>query len=284
MAHTACQVVAFPSRPVSSLIAPREHGAWGLLFVPLITGGASGLLAGGNWPPLAAFATAAFALFWLRTPMEAWMGAGLVRPQTQRERQAVAVTILTLSALAVLALGALFWSGHNRGLLVLGAFAAVAFLLQTLLRKLGRRTRMLSQIVGTIGLTVTAPAAYYLATGQLNRQAWTLWAANFLFAGNQIHFVQLRIHSARLNGWSQKFRQGRVFLAGEVLMTAALVLAWRFHLLSWLAALAFLPLIVRGAAWFFEGQTPLLVRRLGWTELTYAIVFGICFIAGFRLR
>ena len=110
MAHTACQVVAFPSRPVSSLIAPREHGAWGLLFVPLITGGASGLLAGGNWPPLAAFATAAFALFWLRTPMEAWMGAGLVRPQTQRERQAVAVTILTLSALAVLALGALFWN------------------------------------------------------------------------------------------------------------------------------------------------------------------------------
>jgi len=284
MAHSASQVLAFPNRPVSSLVAPREHGAWGLLFVPLITGGAIGLLAGGSWPPLVTFAIAAFAVFWLRTPVEAWLGAGLVRPQTRRERQAVAVTVLTLFAVAALALGALFWDGHNRGLLWLGMVAAAAFLLQTILRKLGRRTRMLSQIVGTIGLTVTAPAAYYLATGQLNRQAWTLWAANFLFAGNQIHFVQLRIHSARLNDWSEKFRQGYGFLFGEVLMAVALVVAWRFSFLSWLAALAFLPLLLRGAAWFFGGQKPLLVRRLGWTELTYAVIFGVLLIAGFSLR
>ena len=84
---------------------------------------------------------------------------------------------------------------------------------------------MLSQFVGTLGLTVTAPAAYYVVTGELNRSAWTLWIANSLFGVNQIHFVQLRIHSARLSGWSQKVARGRGFLFGELLLIAALILA-----------------------------------------------------------
>src|SRR5260370_6250043 len=34
-----------------SLIFPREHGAWGILLVPLVTGASVGLLAGGRaWP------------------------------------------------------------------------------------------------------------------------------------------------------------------------------------------------------------------------------------------
>jgi hypothetical protein len=142
---------------------------------------------------------------------------------------------------------------------------------------------MLAQVVGTLGLTVTAPAAYYLVTGELDRDAWALWVANFLFAGNQIHFVQLRIHSARISGWSQKLELGRSFLAGEALLVMALVFAWRLHFLPGLAVLAFSPLLYRGAAWLFERQRALAVRRLGWTELAHAVAFGVLLIAGFHL-
>jgi len=142
---------------------------------------------------------------------------------------------------------------------------------------------MLAQVVGTLGLTVTAPAAYYLVTGRLNGKAWMLWLANFLFAGNQIHFVQLRIHSARGGSRSEKLERGRSFLVGEVLLAAALLFAWRFHLLPWVAVLAFLPLLVRCITWFFEHQKPCVVRKLGWTELAHAVVFGVWLIAGFHL-
>ena len=282
MAVRVSELAAFSNRRTGSLIAPREHGAWGLLLVPLLTGGIVGLLHTGTVFPLLALIVAALALFWSRTPAENWLGTGMTG-QTAQDRRRVGTATFILLTIATLALMALFREGRNRDLLFLGAIAAIAFLAQAILRKLSRNTRVLSQVVGTLALTLTAPAAYYVVTGELNRTAWILWIANFLFAVNQIHFVQLRIHSARLSGWSQKFAHGRSFLYGEALLMVTVACAWRLHFLSWLAALSFLPLILRGAFWFFEGQKPLVVRHLGWTELTYAIVFGVCLVAGFRL-
>jgi hypothetical protein len=283
VADQTSQLGVLRNRRLGSLIIPREHGAWGLLLVPLATGGAIGLLAGGHGVTLLAFTVAAFALFWLRTPVESWLGTGLVRARTRQERRTVETTILILAAIVGFALPSLFWEGANRKLVLLGLFAMSAFVAQGLLRKLGRHTRMLAQVVGTLGLTVTAPAAYYVVTGQLNGKAWVLWLANFLFAGNQIHFVQIRIHSARGSSCSEKFKRGRSFLVGEVLLAAALLFAWRFHLLPWVAVLAFLPLLVRGITWFFERQKPCIVQKLGWAELAHAIVFGVWLIAGFHL-
>ncbi|MGO8796007.1 MAG: YwiC-like family protein [Candidatus Sulfotelmatobacter sp.] len=284
MASQTGQIAALPNRRLGSLIAPREHGAWGLLLVPLATGGVIGVLAGGDLLPLAAFTVAALTLFWLRSPVESWLGTGLLRAQSQQERHGVGITILILAAVAGLALASLFWETRNsKELLLLGLIAGVAFAGQSLLRKLGRQTRMLSQIVGTVGLTVTAPAAYFVVTGQLDREAWALWMANLLFAGNQIHYVQLRIHSARASNFLQKFKSGRSFLLGEILLAATLAFAWYSHWLNALAALAFLPLLVRGAVWFFESPQPLLVRKLGWTELGHGVLFGVLLIAGFHL-
>lgn len=283
MTPHASQLAPSSAARINALITPREHGAWGLLLVPLATGGAVGLLKGGNFLSLLLLTIAAIALFWLRTPVESWFGSGALRAQTGEERHQVAVTIFPLVGVSVLALALLFWNSRNRELLLLGAIAAIAFIAQILLRKFSRRERVLAQVVGTLGLTITATAAYYVVTGELNREAWALGMANFLFAVNQVHFVQLRIHSARLNGWTEKFERGRSFLLGEVLLIAALILAWGFRLLPWLAAAAFLPLLFRGTAWFLEKQKSLVVRRLGWTELAYAIFFGICLVAGFHL-
>jgi hypothetical protein len=283
MAANVSQLGPATNSRISSLIAPREHGAWGLLLVPLATGAAVGLFAGGSALPLVTFTVAALALFWLRTPVESWLGTRLLRVQTQQERRAVGITILILAAVAAFALASLFRAGRNQRLLPLGAIALSAFVAQDLLRKRGRQTRMLAQVVGTIGLTVTAPAAYYLVTARLNGEALTLWMLNLLFATNQIHFVQLRIHSARISDWTQKFHFGRRFLFGEVLLASALILAWRLQLLPGLAALAFSPILIRGTVSLLERQKPLAVRRLGWTELAHAVVFAAWLTAGFYL-
>lgn len=264
-----------------ALVVPREHGAWGMLLIPLVTGAVIGLLSGGHVVPLLLLTTVVLALFWLRTPAESWLGTGAIRAQTAEERRHVRNFGLPLATIASVGLIALFWHDKNVDLILLGLMAAPAFAAQMYLQKLGRATRMAAEIVGALALTSTAPAAYYVATGRLDANAWALWVVNWLFAGDQIHFVWLRIRGMRAAGWNVKFRLGWSFLAGQVLLVVALVVANRFGWLRMWAVIAFVPILFRGGVWFAKKPQPIGIRRLGQAELFHAIAFGILLIVGF---
>lgn len=266
-----------------ALVVPREHGAWGMLLVPLMTGAAVGWLAGGRLAPVLLLATAVLALFWLRTPIESWLGTNGVRVQTSRERQLVFGVMLPLASIATVSLCALFWHGKNRDLVWLGMIAGIAFATQILLKKMGRTTRMAAEVVGAVALTLTAPAAYYVSTGRLDARAWALWLVNWLFAADQIHFVWLRIRGARAAGWSEKLTLGWSFLAGQILLGGTLALAYHFRWLPGLTLIAFVPVLFRGFGWFGQKPQPIVVRRLGWTELAHAVAFGVLLTASFCL-
>jgi hypothetical protein len=264
-----------------ALVVPREHGAWGMLLVPLATGAVVGFVAGGRVAPVLLLTVAVLALFWLRTPVESWLGTSAVRVQTTQERQLVRGVILPLATTAAVSLSALFWRGTNRGLIWLGMIAGAAFAAQVLLKKMGRTTRMAAEVVGALALTSTAPAAYCVATGRLDARAWALWLVNWLFAADQIHFVWLRIRGARAAGWSEKFAVGWSFLAGQILLGGMLALAYRFNWLPELTLVAFGPVLFRGFVWFIKKPQPIVVRQLGWTELAHAVAFGVLLTASF---
>ena len=264
-----------PAARPKSLIVPREHGAWGILLVPLITGAATGLFAGGSAWPIAPLTIAVLALFWLRTPVESWVGASRVKARTPQEFQLVRKAAFSLAAVSVAASVWLFWEGRNLGLLWIGAAAGFAFLGQAVLKQIGRATREASQIIGATGLTAVAPAAFYAVTGHFTVAAWALWIANLLFAANQIQFVQLRIRGARAFTLAEKFAIGRTFLVSQILLIA--ILATFF---PWYAAAAFLPILYRGFAWFLSGAQPLAIHALGKRELLYACIFGVLLVAG----
>jgi hypothetical protein len=251
-----------------------------MLLVPLVTGAAAGNPHGERIIWILLFAAAALGLFCLRTPVEAALQISALRPQDESERRLIHYSIYTYASVAGTALGVLIFRGHAYGLLLLGAVAAITFLLQTVLKQLGRQTRMNSQLTGAIALSSTAAGAYYLATGHFGPMAGIIWLANWLFAADQIHFVQLRIHSARVLTAGEKFRQGKGFLLHQAACLILLGWIWRAGWLPGLMVMAFGPLFLRGFAWFLESPRPLRVHRLGVSELLYAIVFGIFFIAG----
>ncbi len=266
-----------------ALILPREHGAWGLLLVPMVTGAGVAFRERGHVLPVLLLLVAALALFWLRTPVESLLGTSAIRSQTAEERRAVATVVAVLGAVAALALGALLWGWRNPLLWLIGLTAGAAFAGQALLKKLGRRTRMLSEIVGTIGLTASGPAAYYVITGKFGATAWMLWTVNLLFAGDQIHYVQLRIHTARVEGFRAKVGHGWTFAVGQFAL-AGVLMAFAFrNWMPWLALFAFAPILIRGWFYFFRKPGPLMVRRLGWNELSQAVGFCVLFIAAFAV-
>ena len=287
-----------------ALLLPREHGAWGLLLVPMVTGAGVAFRQTVDIVPFALLLIAALALFWLRTPLESLLGTSAMRAQTADERRAVAIVIAGLAALAALTLGALLGAGQNPLLWLIGAAAGAAFAGQAVLKLMWRqpprlsregeaqrpqskqsvhRLRMLSEIVGTIGLTASAPAAYYVITGKFGATAWILWVANLIFAGDQIHYVQLRIHTARIEGFRAKLKRGWTFAAGQLAMTVALTIACLLGLIPAIASIAFSPLLFRGWYYFIQEPRPLVVRKLGWNELTHAVAFCVLFIAAFAV-
>jgi hypothetical protein len=270
----------------------------------MVTGAGVALRESNHILPALLLLVAALALFWLRTPVESLLGTSAIRVQTENERHVVGAAIAGLVIIATLSLGTLLWAWQNPLLWLLGAAAGAAFVGQALLKlawrrppqlspqndarrplskPLAQRLRMLSEIVGTIGLTASAPAAYYVVTGKFGATAWVLWAANLIFAGNQIHYVQLRIHNARTEGLLAKLGRGWAFAAGQVVMTVILTVACLSGLLPRVASIAFAPLLFRGWFYFIQKPAPLMVRRLGWNELAQAVTFCIVFIAVFAL-
>ena len=261
-----------------TMLWPREHGAWGILLVPLATGAVVGGMAGGSISAVLVFLVAALALFCLRTPVEALLGASAMRAQKGAERQWVLLGAGVYGLMGVAALAVLLRGGRNRGLFLIGAAAAAAFLLQALLRKLGRSTRTGSQIIGSIGLTATAAGAYYVMTGELDGRALGLWGANWLFSANQIEFVQLRLHSAKTEGLGQRIRHGWHALAGLGVTIALLIGVFELGMLPKRAVLAYHPMMLRNLWWYWQKPAPIRVHRLGVRELISNLVFGVILI------
>jgi hypothetical protein len=227
------------------------------------------------------FTVAAVSLFWLRTPVESLMGTGSLTANTEEERRTALVASVLLAAVATACLTGLLWKGQNLWLLLLGGATAFALLVQSVLKSLGRKARMMAQLVGAIGLTCTAPAAYYIGTGRLSERAFILWAANWIFAGNQIHFIQLRIQSARASTFSQKFARGKIFFLAQPVFFASLVVASLWRMPPPLVIVAFVPALIRGTLWFLRKPESLDVRNLGWSEMRHGLVFGILLAVAF---
>ncbi len=282
MATVASELHSLQADRLRSFVLPREHGAWGILLIPLLTGAWIGFGVGHGVLPLVLFIAASLSLFCLRTPVEIRLGASPLRPQTPSGRLVVVYSIIVYAAIAAFAVGWLLWRERATGLLLIGGGSALLFFAQAVLKKFGRKMRMAAQLFGAMGLTSTAAGAYYVVTGLLNQTALILWAANWLFAANQIHFVQTRIHGARLATRREKVSEGGWFLVGEIVTVLLLAAAWRVGYLSGFTVLAFAPVLLRGFRWFLRGKEPLAIRRLGFTELAHALTFGALLILGFH--
>ena len=252
-----------------------------MLLVPLVTGAFVGRASGERIVSVLLLAAAALGLFCLRTPLEAWLEISPWRAQNLRERKVVLHSIYIYTSVSLGALAILLWQIRSAGLFLLGAAAAAAFLGQAILKSRGRQTRMAAQLVGSIGLTATAAAAYYVASGKLDTTALVIWAANWVFAANQIQYVQTRIRSAHATTFDERLTQGKWFILGEIVTIFALAVVWRRGWLPGLALLAFAPVLWRGLTWFLSRRSRLQIRRLGVGELIHAVIFAALLIVGF---
>ncbi len=233
---------------------PREHGAWGILLIPFAT--AVGVA--GVWNLPVTLLLASLLCFYLAR-------TSYLKGATQWM-----VLLLALSGATVLPLLVvwnLWW------LAAVGVVAApLAF------RKTERAVPM--QLLAVAGLTLTAPAAWYAATGQLNRWAFWLWLLNALYFAGGVFYVKMHIAAAMKRGRTEAVRANLLYHGCLTVFLLALMGVAGF---SWWVVLAFVPVVTRAVVGAVRLSPVLRIKRLGWMEVAYSLVYAAGLIVGIRL-
>lgn len=273
-----------PSQPTSRLLVPREHGSWGIWLLPLMVGAVVGYVSGprATAAPAFWFLLAAVSAFLIYQPLEILLGLSLLRARSQRQER---IAILWIMALAIVGACSVLELVRLQRVLVLffGLVGLLCFGMRTLLGR-SRTLRVPKQLIGALGLSSTAAGAYYATTGRIDRTAIVLWLASWLFAVSQIEYVQLRLRMAQVRSRRQRARDSLEVCFLHLLMTGGAIAAGLAGAAPLLLGLAFIPAMMRLAAWIVRPWRPLGVHILGFTELFQGILFNVLLAAAFLVR
>jgi hypothetical protein len=255
----------------STLMLPREHGAWAMLYVPFALGVAvAGRI---SWAVLLLLISTSVT-FISRESLLIWRRAR-ARGREAKEAARLLVVYLALAAICGLPLIFLYrfvW------LAPLGA-AGLALLLfngEQATRLEDRSIR--GELLAICGLTLTAPAAYYVASGQWDRAAFWLWALSTLYFASSVFYIKLRVYglNPRKQEDHHRVRRGCAFYHSFLL--GALALLFLSGNLRLFAMVAFAPVLARAFWRTFKPATRVNLTRAGILEIVYSLVF-LLFIA-----
>ena len=198
-------VFPVPSQPNIHLLVPREHGSWGLLLFPLISGAIVGYAANPNASLNAGslvLIDRAISISDLST-VGSPLGFSLVKARSRRQQRMAIISVIALAMIATAGVLELFHL--QRGLVLVIGLAALACFCVRLLLGSSRRMRVPRQLIGALGLSSTAAGAYYAASGRIDRTSILLWLTSWLFAAAQIEYVHLRIGTAQVRSQQRNY-------------------------------------------------------------------------------
>lgn len=254
---------------------PKEHGAWAMLYVPLLLGAS----AAGAWSiRILWLAIAATAFLFAREAALAWWRARL----PGRDPGNAFRMLLLYLALAAAAGLELILSERLWGLAPLGAVAAALAAWHA--RQVARREErtVATELVGIAGLTLTAPAAHYAALGRWETTGLWLWTASAAYFTSSIFYVKLRVLTAypkeprefaRIRRWCWFYHAALALAAGLLVASGAVPV---------LVLPAYAPILLR-AFWHLWRPAPRLVlKRIGVLEILYSAIFLLFAALAFR--
>ncbi len=259
----------------TALRIPKEHGAWGMLYVPLASGGL--VVWEGGWRFLLLALSVTF-VFIGREPLLA-----LWRARSKgREAEGAARLLIMYLALAAICAAPLVLVWRLYGMLALGA-AATGLLVWNAGQAAKREERTIpTELIGIAGLTLTAPAAYY--TGVMRWDLTGLWLclANALYFASSVFYVRYRVVAAH-GADAAKLARVRS-LCGFYhwgLAMIGVVVPFEGRALFYLAA-AFAAVVLRAFYYLIRPAKTMVLRQIGRLEIVYSLVFLVFSVLAFR--
>ena len=245
---------------------PKEHGAWVMLYVPFVVGA---LVAGSlSWRVLLLLLSITF-VFIARESLLAWWRArhrGQDKPEAMR-------LMLCYFGLASLFGAPLIFVWHLFLLAPMGLLTALLLVLNAE-QAVRREDRTIgAELLAILGLTLTAPAAYYVARASWEITALWLWALSALYFASSVFYVKLRVHAINPRKEQESRSVWRRCALYHVFLLAALLVLALMGSLGLLAVIAFAPVLARTFRHLFKPGERLNLRRIGVLEIIYSLIF-----------
>ncbi|MEK7830577.1 MAG: hypothetical protein AAB401_05785, partial [Acidobacteriota bacterium] len=141
---------------------------------------------------------------------------------------------------------------------------------------------VLSEVMAIIGLTMTAPAAFYTANGAWAQTAWWLWALSAAYFASSVFYVKLRVtwlHGK--NAEAKRRAKWQCTVYHSFLLCSLLALAVT-RSLPLFVLIAFAPVMARTLRSLLKPEPHLNLKRIGIAEIVYSIIFLIIITMTFR--
>jgi YwiC-like protein len=261
--------------PPGVRVFPKEHGTWAMLLVPWAVGcGVARTLDG----KAILLLLAAVSLFLAHSQLMTWRRLTLL-PRSDPGQTAAAVRVtIVLGAIGLAAAAPLI--AWPLGFLLLAAVAGV--LIATSFVLIGRRAdrTLPAQVLAAMGLPITAPAAYAIAAGVVNRTAFGLWLLDVTFFLWAVFYVRLKIEGRARRAVFPSLASKIAFASDTLGIVGAILiglggLSIALGSFSALALLALVAPAVQTVIGVVRLDRPARLKPVGFLMAAHATLFGL---------
>lgn len=271
--------IRIPRETIGPPPIPHEHGAWMMLYLPLMVA-----LFVFHPVPLG---PAVLLIFSVTSAFFAQNAAGLALRRRTGPR--IRFWLAAYSLILATSSGILLFLYGRIELIWIGLPAFLLFGWQLWLRQKARKRlnhARLSEIAAVAVFALTVPALHIAARGELAPPAWWLWGACVLFFSSSVFYVRMLVDAARRReglSLTARWQVGRELLLYHTLLTVILVALFFQIETAWSVALAYAPVLLR-ALWGWVRLSDHLpsLKRVGIGEILYSFWFAAWLVAALR--
>jgi hypothetical protein len=256
---------------------PKEHGAWGMVYIPFFMAlGIAGIL---DTKVLLLF-LAVTLVFLSQRPLTEVLNRKSSYMSSTRTGLSYSWLGFYWTTSAIL-FGVLYF--HYQ-LLQLPYFALIMAPVVAAVIYFVRRNSIRTvagELLGILGLTLTAPLTHYVASGQIQLMGFVLWGLNFLYFGSSIFYVKAKVEQFRRSKLKFPPEGPSIKLTCVVYHFAILAIVtglMMYGVIPLITLLAFLPILLRGLWEIQRAQVRLSLRKIGLWEVAYCIFFALIIV------
>jgi len=278
----APQILSMKQSVKISEIFPKEHGAWAILLVPFCAGAWASENPG--FPTLILL-ICVVSLYLLRGAMEFYFSS----PNKMGEYRDVTFFyyyVLLMFILFLLAASILFFYFKLFNLSLLGSLAFVIFVFYYFLVFQKKINRISQQLIALLGLTLTAPAAYYVTTGKWDSKVLLLWILHIAFFQVGFLYVHHKIgiykNRREIKDLWDKLLFSRNLVAGWCISIGIFYSLFLAGLIHSAYFIALVPITAHIFAGIFLDKKELNIKKMGYLLVGQNIFFLVILLYLFR--